>query len=162
MGPVKDAMSKTFIAFDLLETKMIVKYHFMPTFKLSLMGCSNLETTEKAIEGLLSLPPSFLSVLFSLVANYNRSFYTTDQQTVEILAFGYVNPGQFRTKIYLRSQHTSFNSVIDILTLGGNFHLCQKTNMRHFMSCRTWSLTLIEELANHGHFYIPVSSGLTL
>lgn len=113
-----DPPSQTFIAFDLEKYSMTVKYYFLPALKASSLGKSKLELVEEAIVGLPSHGPSFQPSLL-ILTDYIRSHDLRDQPQVEIFAVDCVDPMDSRLKIYIRSKETSFNSMVDVMTLGG-------------------------------------------
>ncbi|KZF23924.1 aromatic prenyltransferase [Xylona heveae TC161] len=115
---VQHPQSQTFIAFDLLEDKVVTKYYFMPSWRSSRTGKSNLETVENAIQSLDSVGIHFGNSL-NLVTDFLRSFDEKEQLQVEILAIDCVDPVQSRIKIYIRSPRTSFDSAVDMLTMKG-------------------------------------------
>ena len=109
--------SKTFIAFDMEEDTMVVKYYFMPTLKATCSGKSNLELVEESI---LALPGDHsFAKSFGVITDFIRSFPLAQQPKVEILAVDCVDPSESRLKIYVRCNETTFDSMINAMTLGG-------------------------------------------
>ena len=110
-------MSQTFMAFDLLDDSMVVKYYFLPAQKALSLSKSKLELVEDAISGLAASENPFAESL-SVVTDYIRSKDEFDRPELEIVAIDCVEPSQSRFKIYVRSKQTTFNSVLDMMTLG--------------------------------------------
>ena len=113
-----DSPSQAFIAFDLEEETMVVKYYFIPTSKAALLGRSNLDL---AVESILSLPKlgqGFAKPL-GVVMDHISSFSATSRPHVLIIAVDCIEPQLSRVKIYVRYQQTSFDSMIQALRLGG-------------------------------------------
>jgi DMATS type aromatic prenyltransferase len=115
---VDGALSQTFIALDLQEHSMVVKYYFMPTLKARSLRKSNLEVVQEAIRGLPGAGSSFRASL-DAVSDYICSHAALERPVVEILAIDCVDPSESRIKIYIRSQKTNFASMLDVMTLGG-------------------------------------------
>lgn len=114
--------SQTFIAFDLEHNEdIVVKYYFMPALKAASLGTGKQEMTEAALRALkLRDGPALASLLesYHVLTEYFASF-PVGTITVEIVAVDCVTPSKSRVKIYVRSRQTTFDSVIDMLTLGG-------------------------------------------
>ncbi|KAG5983567.1 hypothetical protein E4U55_007809 [Claviceps digitariae] len=112
-----DHLSQTFIGFDLEKDGMTVKYYFLPTVKSIACGKTNLDLVEESI---LSLPEADEAVRNSLrmITTYIRSHSQGEQPQVEIFAVDCVEPADSRMKIYVRSQNTTFDGMLDMMTLG--------------------------------------------
>lgn len=110
--------SQIFLAFDLLDEKIMLKVYFLPTLRAIETGQCKLAMVEKAIST-LSPHGQSLSGAFSLVCEYIRSLKVGNRPEIEILAVDCVNPALARVKVYLRSRETSFGSVVSMMTLGG-------------------------------------------
>lgn len=111
--------SSTFVAFDLEESSMTLKAYFIPTLRAAMTQQTRLALVADAIE---SLPPAHFASLrqsSSLVFGYMKLFEQRLQLELEILAIDCVDPAQSRLKVYFRSQSTTFESVREIMTLGG-------------------------------------------
>ncbi|KAG6324390.1 hypothetical protein E4U22_002134 [Claviceps purpurea] len=113
-----DHLSQEFIAFDLDKDSMTVKYYFLPTLKSLACGKTNLELMEESI---LSLPEADEAVRSSLkvLTTYIRAYPQDEQPQAEIFAVDCVNPANSRLKIYVRSRKTTFDSMLEMMTLGG-------------------------------------------
>lgn len=114
---VRAEMSQTFMAFDLLDDSMVVKYYFLPSHKAADLGLSKLELVEKTIAG-LAVPENPFVTSFSLVSEYILSKDELHRPELEIVAIDCVEPSRSRLKIYIRSRDTTFNSMLDVMTLG--------------------------------------------
>ncbi|KAL4727020.1 hypothetical protein ACLX1H_005920 [Fusarium chlamydosporum] len=110
--------SQTFIAFDLENDAMVVKYYFLPSLKSASLGKSNLELVEDTILGMPGYGHLFKDSL-SIVIDYIQSHSPSEQPQVEIIAVDCVDPASSRVKIYVRSYRTSFNDMVKAMTLGG-------------------------------------------
>ncbi|KAF4633879.1 hypothetical protein G7Y89_g4249 [Cudoniella acicularis] len=113
----KALLSETqlFFAFDLLGSERILKVYYVLEAKARDKGCSKLDLLVKAVDS-LSLDSSTVSA-FNMFLDYMQEA-NTDLE-VEMLGFDCLNPSKSRIKIYVRSQRTSFDDVIDCLTFGG-------------------------------------------
>ena len=108
--------SRLFLAVDLYGQNVLLKAYFLPTFKAAELGLPNKDLIARAITRL----PDFQLYGFTsydILFKYLRT--TTQSIELEILAIDCAVPSQSRIKIYLRSHSTDFDSVRDILTLGG-------------------------------------------
>ncbi|KAG5999091.1 hypothetical protein E4U54_002070 [Claviceps lovelessii] len=112
-----DPLSQTFIAFDLEKDSMTVKYYFLPTIRSLACGKTNLDLVEESV---LSLPEADETVRNSLqtITTYIRSHPPDGQPQVEIFAVDCVDSADSRMKIYVRSDKTTFDSMLDMMTLG--------------------------------------------
>ncbi len=113
-----DSPSQTFIAFDLEEETMMVKYYFLPSSKAASLGKSNLSLAVDSILSLQGLGHELQTPL-GVVVDYISSFPIGSQPHVEILAVDCLEPRRSRIKIYVRIRQTSFDSMIDAMSLGG-------------------------------------------
>lgn len=111
-------LSQTFIAFDLDKGSMAVKYYFLPALRSTACCKTNLELIEESILGMPETDNSLAASLEAMKA-YMRSQAPENQLQAEIFAVDCVNPADSRLKIYVRSRNTTFNSVLDVMTLGG-------------------------------------------
>jgi DMATS type aromatic prenyltransferase len=113
-----DSPSQTFIAFDLEEETMMVKYYFLPSCKAASLSKSNLSL---AVESILSLQDlgHELQTPLGVVVDYISSFPIESQPHVLILAVDCLEPRRSRVKIYVRFHQTSFDNMIDAMSLGG-------------------------------------------
>ncbi|OCL02663.1 aromatic prenyltransferase [Glonium stellatum] len=110
--------SQQFLAFELAEESIMIKVYFLPQWKAMSTGESTLSLVEKSIQN-LGLCDLSLVTGFDIIADYIQSFPEKDRPEVEIVAIDCINPAKSRIKIYLRSRRTCFDSVVDMMTLGG-------------------------------------------
>ncbi|KAJ5372859.1 hypothetical protein N7517_004865 [Penicillium concentricum] len=110
--------SQSFLAFDLLETLMVVKQYYLPERRALSKGKQNLEIIKYAIQK-LPPPANALTDSIDMFNEFYDSFQEHSQPAVEIMAIDCVDPCQSRLKIYIRSHLTTLESVVDILSLGG-------------------------------------------
>ncbi|CRG87518.1 hypothetical protein PISL3812_04536 [Talaromyces islandicus] len=113
----RDHNSNIFYAFDCSETEIIPKVYFFPKFRAKACRLSNLDVLFQAMrtaphvtEGNFKAGDIF-HVFCSSVSNKRLEY--------EMLAIDLIDPLRSRLKIYFRSRETTFNSVINIMTLGG-------------------------------------------
>ena len=108
--------SQFFTAFDLHGDSITAKAYFIPTRKSVQSGLSKLELVSRSLFALDAKAGIDLGA-FCLLRDYiNNSPHL--EIDVEIFAIDCVLPAKARLKIYVRSPHTSFRSVEDIMTLG--------------------------------------------
>ena len=110
--------SRTFVAFDLGSDGVMLKAYFLPAFKAAESGRPTWNIIAQAIRGLLDYSLSNFSGLSTLESFLMKSAHDSRLEA-EIFAIDCVAPARSRLKIYLRSQSTSFDSVLNIMTLGG-------------------------------------------
>ncbi|KAI9878484.1 MAG: hypothetical protein M1830_000770 [Pleopsidium flavum] len=110
--------SRTFVAVDLGEDGDMLKAYFLPTFKATELGLSTWGIISQAIQNLPAYSPSVFSGL-SILQNFLRTSPQGSGLEAEILAVDCMAPARSRLKIYMRSQSTCFDSVREIMTLGG-------------------------------------------
>lgn len=112
--------SNTFVAFDLEENGLILKAYFIPSLRAATSSQTRLAVVAEAIQSLPRMQFSSISNSFSLLFGFIEAAEQRLQLEVEILGIDCLAPAKSRLKIYFRSQSTSFNSVREIMTLGGN------------------------------------------
>ncbi|GAB1318078.1 4-O-dimethylallyl-L-tyrosine synthase [Madurella fahalii] len=112
------ALSQTFIAFDLGQHGMVVKYYFMPTLKARFSGISSLELVQAAIREAPEVGSAYQAALTAL-SDYINSHNEPERPVVEIVGIDCVDPSKSRIKIYVRSRKADFASMVDAMTLGG-------------------------------------------
>ncbi|KAM3539334.1 hypothetical protein ARSEF1564_007754 [Beauveria bassiana] len=112
--------SQTFIGFDLEKDSIVVKYYFIPSLKAAFTNQSNLDLVTQTI---LSMPEAkadaSLRQSVDIVLDFIRSYPAAEQPQVEIFAIDCISPADSRLKIYIRTGNTTFNNMIDVMTLGG-------------------------------------------
>ncbi len=111
--------SRTFIAVDLGEDGDMLKAYFLPTFKAVELGMSTWGIISQAIQNLSACSPSIVFPGLSILRNFLRTSPQGSGLEAEILAIDCMSPARSRLKIYMRSQSTCFDSVREIMTLGG-------------------------------------------
>ena len=121
MEPVSAAngeqhQSQFFAAFDLYGDSIMVKAYFIPALKSIQTGLSKLDLVSRSLVALNAQAGLDLGA-FRLLRDYIDNSPHQEIE-VEILAIDCVLPTKARLKIYVRSPHTSFRSVEDIMTLG--------------------------------------------
>lgn len=109
--------SRAFLALELNKDGPMLKAYYMPVFKAAAAGRSIMSVINKGITSLPNLPQG--------VENGHRellNFLETNMQgqslIPEIVATDCIAPEKSRIKIYMRSQNTSLESVIETLSLG--------------------------------------------
>ena len=119
LGPANQGhRSRTFAAFELAKDALMLKAYFLPAFKAAEMGQSTWEVISQAIQ---DLPAYSIETFTGLTAIENfmvASSFGSELQA-EIFAIDCVKPIKSRLKVYMRSRSTCFDSVRDIMTLGG-------------------------------------------
>ena len=110
-------LSQIFWAFDLNEKDITVKAYFFPEYRAHATQRTNMQVISGAIEAAPFCTSDHLSVLPMF-----QKF--VDEQAkipleMDMLAIDLVEPLQSRLKIYFRTRETSFESVRDAMTLGG-------------------------------------------
>ncbi|KAI3321860.1 tryptophan dimethylallyltransferase-domain-containing protein [Xylariaceae sp. AK1471] len=114
---IKDHNSSIFYAFDLSEGETTAKVYFFLKYRAMSRKQSNLEVLSEAIN---SAPHSTEG---NLHAFSKFSQFLGDASSVglenEMVAIDLIDPLESRFKIYFRSRETTFDSVINIMTLGG-------------------------------------------
>ena len=110
--------SRTFVAFELGKDGIMLKAYFIPTFRAAELKQSTWKTVVQSIEDLPNYSPSSYSGLTTI-----QKYLSTSRQgpgiAAELFAVDCVEATQSRLKIYVRSRETSFDSVRDVMTLGG-------------------------------------------
>ncbi|KKK22372.1 hypothetical protein ARAM_005555 [Aspergillus rambellii] len=124
-GTLDVPQSQSFMAFDLLESTMVVKQYYLPTRRALAEGISNAEIIARAIQRLPE-PANSLGASLDVIANFLQSFPVESRPAVEIMAIDCLDPPQSRLKIYVRSRETTLQGVIEMLTLGGKTSISQE------------------------------------
>ena len=113
--------SRTFLAFELGKEGVMLKAYFLPSFKAAELKQPVWKTIVQSIEDLPSYSPSAFSAL-STIQTYLDTSRQGPSIAAELFAIDCVEPTQSRLKIYVRSRETNFDSVKDVMTLGGKFN----------------------------------------
>ncbi|KAL9079004.1 MAG: hypothetical protein Q9157_002103 [Trypethelium eluteriae] len=109
--------SQIFFAFDLLSSSETLKACLIPSMRAQSEGTTNLDVVLQSLSQ-LSLDEAISSALGSFT-RYLGSIPVNDRPEVELVGFDCIEPINSRLKIYVRSHRTSFQDVINALTLGG-------------------------------------------
>ena len=112
-----DHRSRSFLAFDFGRTSIMLKAYFLPAFKARESQVSTLALISQAIAGLAKLGLHFPG--FEFLTDYIRMSKEGSRLETEMFAIDCVTPASARMKVYLRSQSTSFTSILSNVTLGG-------------------------------------------
>ncbi|MCJ1250607.1 hypothetical protein MMC30_007835 [Trapelia coarctata] len=135
--------SRTFVAFEFGKDALMLKAYFLPTFKAAELGQSTWDIIRRAIE---DLPDSSLPAFsgLSTLQNFMMSSPQGLELEAEIFAVDCVGPTRSRLKIYMRSRSTCFDSVREIMTLGG---VLDGSGLRHGLDelQKLWKLVLSQE-----------------
>ncbi|CAG8369869.1 unnamed protein product [Penicillium salamii] len=110
--------SQRFIAFDLLEDTIVVKQYYLPSWMAIEKKMSKFALVADAIQDIPSLGTSLLSS-FAVFTDFIESFSRDTRPEIEIMAIDCLDPSKSRIKVYIRSQATTLQSVLEILTIGG-------------------------------------------
>lgn len=110
--------SQIFTAYDLGEEKTALKAYFVPTLKARLSKQSNLQLIQNSMNRLIVQYPS-LATSYAVLSQWLESPQDEHHLGAEIVAINCVQTVQSRIKIYVRSRLTSFDSVADVMTMGG-------------------------------------------
>ncbi|KAI1439288.1 aromatic prenyltransferase [Xylaria sp. CBS 124048] len=113
----KDHNTSIFYAFDLSPGEVTAKVYFFPKMRAQVTGQSNLDVLK---DGIRTAP---CSTAANLAAWDMFCDFTTDPASegleYEMLAIDLIDPRESRMKIYFRSRETTFDSVVNTMTLGG-------------------------------------------
>ncbi|KAJ6107428.1 hypothetical protein N7523_008751 [Penicillium sp. IBT 18751x] len=110
--------SQSFMAFDLLESTIVVKQYYLPGWRALAEGKTKLSVIKEAVQT-LPAPGSCLKDSIDMFNEFFDSFPEHLKPAIEIVAIDCLDPSQSRLKVYFRSNVTTLDSVIDILSLGG-------------------------------------------
>ncbi|KAI1163401.1 aromatic prenyltransferase [Nemania serpens] len=112
-----DHNTSIFYAFDSSPTEITAKVYFFPKIRARATGKSSLEVLSQAIH---AAPHSTNDMLKSWDMFCDFSSNPGGQALEhEMLAIDLISPLESRLKIYFRCRETTFNSVINIMTVGG-------------------------------------------
>lgn len=113
--------SQVFFAFDLVGSDKVLKAYFIPEVKALKQCCSKFSLVLEVIARLS--PDPLMSSAFDAFSKYIQSSSPgKSYPELEMVALDCVPPSKSRIKIYVRSYNTSFDDVIEALTLGGVYH----------------------------------------
>ncbi|KAI0114131.1 tryptophan dimethylallyltransferase-domain-containing protein [Nemania sp. FL0031] len=117
LNGLPDHSSSIFYAFDLTETEITAKVYFFPKYRAISSGKSNLEVLVESMKGAPHCTKDNLEAL-SVFSNFSNDPANKGLE-YEMLAIDLIDPFKSRFKIYFRSRETSFESLSNIITLGG-------------------------------------------
>ncbi|KAI1085589.1 aromatic prenyltransferase, partial [Whalleya microplaca] len=114
---LEDHNTSIFYAFDLSAAATTAKVYFFPKLRARARNQSNLETLSQAIH---EAPYSTEDKLkaWSIFHDFSSEI-GNEALEHEMLSIDFIDPLESRLKLYFRSRETTFNSVINIMTLGG-------------------------------------------
>lgn len=116
--PASEPRSQTFMAFDLNDSGAMLKAYFIPNLKAIETGQSKIKLVRESLKKLdCQHLPMFGAV--ELLSKFIDSRPANQPLELEIVGIDCVSLATSRIKIYVRSRLTSFESVVDIMTLGG-------------------------------------------
>ncbi|GJC82674.1 4-O-dimethylallyl-L-tyrosine synthase [Colletotrichum liriopes] len=111
----------TVVALDIEKSGPVMKIYIYPGLKAEELGITNLELVEQSIR---SLPTEqFQSLNAESLFDFLRE--GTDKYHFEtgILAIDCLAPKDARIKVYIRAKHTTFDYMMDCITLGGRLDM---------------------------------------
>lgn len=117
LNGLEDHSSSIFYAFDLTETEITAKAYFFPKYRAVSSGQSNLEVLVQSMKSAPHCTEDNLQAL-SVFSDFSEDEASRGLE-YEMLAIDLIDPFKSRFKIYFRSRETSFDSLTNIITLGG-------------------------------------------
>ncbi|KAI0457406.1 tryptophan dimethylallyltransferase-domain-containing protein [Xylaria acuta] len=112
--------SKLFWAFDIGATNITTKAYFLCAALAASSAGSNLQAITDMIRTAPQCTPEKLTAYDKFVAFHNS--LSGSRLEIEMLAIDLLRPEYSRLKIYFRNRDTSFESVRQMMTLGGEAH----------------------------------------
>ncbi|EFQ32734.1 aromatic prenyltransferase [Colletotrichum graminicola] len=111
----------TVVALDIEKSGPVMKIYIYPGLKAEELGITNLELVEQSIRNLPAEQFQSLSAepLFEFLREGTKKY---DFET-GILAIDCLAPKDARIKVYVRAKHTTFNYMMDCITLGGRLDM---------------------------------------
>lgn len=109
--------SRAFLAVELNKAGPMLKSYYMPEFKAAAVGRDAMAVINEGIASLPSLPQDVRNG-HKMLLEFLQSSRQGRNLTPEIVATDCIAPEKSRVKIYMRSQSTSLESVIETLCLG--------------------------------------------
>ncbi|KAJ8128307.1 hypothetical protein O1611_g5326 [Lasiodiplodia mahajangana] len=110
----EDHNSSIFYAFDLSPTEVTAKAYFFPKMRARAKGQSNLDVLTQAMEAAPHTTKNNLGA-WRMFCDFSAEIPLEH----EMLAIDLIDPLESRLKIYFRCRETAFNSVVNIMTVGG-------------------------------------------
>ena len=139
--------SRTFLAFELLETEVVPKVYSFPKFKAANTGRKPMEVIGAAID---RLPEKDAGITSSFTV-IDRFVSARPSLEVEVLAIDCVASDAARIKIYIRNRATDWDSVEHMVTLAGAIDFSTISKSFEELRCR-WSILFnIDLVAEPGH-----------
>jgi DMATS type aromatic prenyltransferase len=117
--------SSMFLAFELLKHELAVKAYFVPPKprQTNSAGIDSQERLVQAIRSLDALNTGQKEKSDWIALDQTLSFLDSSEDmrklSVFMIGIDCVKPSESRLKIYVRSPQTSFDSIVNILTMGG-------------------------------------------
>ncbi|KAK0701276.1 aromatic prenyltransferase, partial [Lasiosphaeris hirsuta] len=115
-------LSQAWVAFDLVEGKVLAKVYFMPILKCISTGISTNQLVYDAVRTCNDRYGGYDAAI-SVFDSYSRSFAVPstrgDPPRIEMLAIDCIDSPESRIKMYLRTSVTSLARAKDAYTLGG-------------------------------------------
>lgn len=139
IGPSRPShKSRSFLAVELNKTGPMLKAYYMPVFKAAAVGRSTMSVINDGISGLPGLPRGVRDGHKKLL-EFLQSNSQGRSLIPEIVATDCIAPEKSRVKIYMRSQSTSLESVIETFCLGDHsVRQRRKRSLEEFT--RLWNL----------------------
>ncbi|KAI1825302.1 aromatic prenyltransferase [Xylaria intraflava] len=106
-----------FYAFDLADREITAKVYFFPKYRAMSRHQSNLEVLIQGINNAPGSTPEKLQAL-TMFSDFSNDPFSKDIE-YEMLAIDLIDVSESRFKIYFRCRETSFDSVVNVMTLGG-------------------------------------------
>ncbi|KAG7058591.1 aromatic prenyltransferase [Colletotrichum scovillei] len=111
----------TVVALDIEKSGPVMKIYIYPGLKAEELGITNLELVEQSIR---SLPTDqFKSLGAEPLLEFLREGTKKYSFETGILAIDCLAPKDARIKVYIRAKHTTFEYMMDCLTLGGKLDM---------------------------------------
>ncbi|KAF2711257.1 aromatic prenyltransferase [Pleomassaria siparia CBS 279.74] len=130
--------SRMFLAFELYNSPKVKGYIILGPETPQ----ASITTIELVARSLRTLPSgtSELMQSFNSIHQYLENLDATEQARTEMLAIDCIDPKKARIKIYLRSPRTSFDSVLQMICLGGRLQPWSNSSIHALRTL--WKLTL--------------------
>ncbi|KAK1574323.1 aromatic prenyltransferase [Colletotrichum navitas] len=111
----------TVVALDIEKSGPVMKIYIYPGLKAEELGITNLELVEQSIR---NLPPEqFQSLNAEPLFEFLREGTKKYDFETGILAIDCLAPKDARIKVYIRAKHTTFDYMMDCITLGGRLDM---------------------------------------
>ncbi|GKT42565.1 4-O-dimethylallyl-L-tyrosine synthase [Colletotrichum spaethianum] len=111
----------TVVALDIEKSGPVMKIYIYPGLKAEELGITNLELVEQSIR---SLPTEqFQSLNAEPLLDFLKEGTKKYDFETGILAIDCLAPQDARIKVYIRAKHTTFDYMMDCITLGGRLDM---------------------------------------